>query len=576
MVESISQGLIEIGLKSKDKIGIFSKNRLEWLTVQSASFLQSNIIISFYETLGVDSLAFVCRHGEIELAFCSKDTLHKTAEISKTVDILKTIICFDDIEDGGEHQSILDSLKDSGIRFFTYSQLMQMGRDVKEKTPHTPPQADTLATIMYTSGTTGDPKGVMLTHKNLTSVISAVNNFVKVYDNDCHYSYLPYAHVLERIIVMCAFHYGASVGIFSGDTSMVLTEVKQLKPTIFIGVPRIFERIRAGVLKEIDKKSAVVKGLFHTCYSLKSWAILHGYRLPLLETLFNKLVFDKVRMQLGGRVRCILSGGAALSRETEAFLATCFSCSVIQGYGLTETCGGTAVKLLDDDRIGSIGPPFVSVEIKLVDVPELNYHSHGKIEQGEVCLRGPSVTVGYYKDPEKTRSEFDADGWFYTGDIGQWNEDGSLSIIDRKKNIFKLSQGEYVAVEKIENILSKSKYVAQICVYGDGKKSFLVAIVHPHPEDIEEFGKSKKSDRSKKEICQDPQFVKMILDDLVKTGRSAKLFGFEIPKAIHLIDEPFSDQNGLMTPSFKLKRPQIKDHFSQEIANLYSSTQEQN
>ncbi|EGG21120.1 fatty acyl-CoA synthetase [Cavenderia fasciculata] len=535
--EAIYQGLCEIGVTPKSKVGIFSQNRVEWLVLQAACFMQSDIIVSFYETLGVESLAYVSRHAEIEIAFCSKATMQKTREIALSVNGLKTIVCFDDIDEQAKQEYEKD---------------------------------DDLATIMYTSGTTGDPKGVMITHCNLIAVVSSVKTLAEVFETDCHYSYLPYAHILERVVVATAFHYGAKVGIFCGDTTKILTEVKTLKPTIFIGVPRVFERIKTGVFKEIAKKPAVTRALFSSFYKLKHVAILYGFKLPIIESLINLIVFNKLKDQLGGKVRVILSGGAPLSLDTELFLRVCFSCSVIQGYGLTETCGGTAVKLLHDESFGSLGPPLTACEIKLVDVPELNYVSNGNGDPtGEVCIRGPSVAIGYYKDEAKTKQDY-KDGWFHTGDIGRWNASGSLSIIDRKKNIFKLSQGEYVAVEKIENNLSKSEEIAQICVYGDSQKSCLIAIVHPHQNKAEDWAKANGvSTSSFKDICQNPKYHQSLIDDLNAVGRKQKLFGFEIPKKLIIIDEEFSDKNDMMTPSFKLKRPQIKDRYSQEIKNAY-------
>eukprot|EP01132_Coremiostelium_polycephalum_P007904 gene7904-9725_t len=565
LVENMFQGLCEIGVKSGKPIGIFSKNRLEWAVVQCASFLQSNVIVSFYETLGVDSLAFVSEHAEIELAFCSRATFDKTLEIAKSVKILKTIICFDSVTDQERSQC-----KDLGFTLYTYSDLLKLGEKANGKHKHQPPSPDTLATIMYTSGTTGNPKGAMITHKNLTSVISSVHNYYHIHDTDCHYSYLPFAHILERVIVLGVFHFGGGIGIFSGDIANVLTEVKALKPTLFIGVPRIYERIKAGVYKELDKKPKLVKTLFNLAYKLKYYSIYYGFKLPLIENLLNLIFFNKVKSQLGGRVRIMLSGAAPLSTDTEIFLRAGFCCDVVQGYGLTESCGGTCVKLPEDESFGTTGPPFDSVEIKLVDVPELNYFANSEVPSGEICLRGHSIFIGYYKDPEKTKEDL-RDGWFYTGDIGRWNKDGSLSIIDRKKNIFKLSQGEYIAVEKIESSLTKSNWVAQICIYGNSQKSSIIAIIHPHQDKSEEWGKSKKNDKSFKEICKDEEFKKVILDDLNKVGREAKLFGFELPKTVILTDEPFSENNDLMTPSFKLKRPQIKEYFKKEIDHAYST-----
>ncbi|GAM27876.1 hypothetical protein SAMD00019534_110520 [Acytostelium subglobosum LB1] len=561
--ETIFQALCEIGIKPKMKVGIFSRNRLEWLVVQGASFMQSNIIVSFYETLGAESLTFVSKHAEIEIAFCSKETLDKTREIALSVKGIKCIVCFDNVPD--ETRKDLES---QGLTFYTFDELMEKGKAANGTHNHVPPKPDDLSTIMYTSGTTGDPKGVMITHRNVISVVCAVKTLADVYDNDTHYSYLPYAHILERVVVALSFHYGARVGIFCGDTTKILTEVKSLRPTLFIGVPRVFERIKAGVFKEVAKQSSTKQALFNLAYKLKHSCIVNGIQLPLIESLLNMVVFNKLKQQLGGQVRVILSGGAPLSHDTEAFLKVAFSCAIVQGYGLTESCGGTAVKLLQDESLGSLGPPFVSCEIKLVDVPELNYLTSSNPPCGEVCLRGPSISIGYYKDEAKTKQDF-KDGWFSTGDIGRWNPDGSLSIIDRKKNIFKLSQGEYIAVEKIENILNKSLWIAQICVYGDSEKASIIALIHPHQDKAEEWARSKGLNISFKEICENKEFNQVILKDITDVGKKSKLFGFEIPRKIHVFHDAFSDTNDMMTPSFKLKRPQIKEHYKAIIDELY-------
>ncbi|GAM20428.1 hypothetical protein SAMD00019534_036030 [Acytostelium subglobosum LB1] len=562
--ETLFQGLCELGLKPKSRIGVFSRNRIEWLITQYACYLQNNIIVSFYETLGVDSLAFVSKHAEIELAFCSKETLSKMKELALKVRALRTIICYDNVPD-----SVREDFRDNNINLYTLDQIYAIGKLAKIKHRHVPPTADDLCTIMYTSGTTGDPKGVMITHRNVIAVVNAVKKYIDyINETDAHYSYLPYAHIMERIIVFLAYHYGGRIGIFCGDITKILPEIKILRPTLFVGVPRVFERIKAGVFKEISKQRPLRRSIFMLAYKLKYLSILYGFKMPLLEAFLNFLVFAKLKLALGGQVRVILSGSAPLSADTEIFLRVCFSCVVVQGYGLTETCGGTAVKLLQDSSVGSLGPPFVSVEAKLVDVPELNYYTTSNPPCGEVHLRGPSVAIGYFKDDAKTQQDF-KDGWFATGDIGRWNRDGSLSIIDRKKNIFKLSQGEYVAVERVEGALLNSQWVAQVFIYGDSQKANLVAIVHPHPDKVEEWAKLKGIVASFEQLCSNRELNQIVLKDMESTARQTKLFGFEIPKRVHLISEAFSDVNGLLTPSFKLKRQQIKDRYKHAIDDMY-------
>jgi len=229
-----------------------------------------------------------------------------------------------------------------------------------------------------------------------------------------------------------------------------------------------------------------------------------------------------------------------------------------------------------DFKTGNVGPPIPSVEISLQDVPELNYLSSNSVPQGEVCIRGNSVFKGYYKDEEKTKEAIDSDGWFHTGDIGQWNKNGTLSIIDRKKNIFKLSQGEYVAAELVESIYAKNKFIENVFIYGDSLQSAVVAIIVPDKEVLEEWAKQNGfENKSFQELCEDPKVIAMVSKDTVNTARQFKLKGFEIARAVHLEHDPFSEAKGLLTPTFKLKRPQLKQHYQEVIDKLYEKLSEE-
>jgi long-chain acyl-CoA synthetase len=340
------------------------------------------------------------------------------------------------------------------------------------------------------------------------------------------------------------------------DIQGLLDDLQTLRPTILVGPPRVFNRIYDKVHTQLAG-NIMSRTLFNYAYNAK---------LTQLHTtgeesspLWDKLVFTKLANLIGGRVRLIISGSAPLSSNVQDFLRICFLAKVVQGYGLTESCCLGTVSDPNDPSSGHVGAPVVSVEVKLVDVPEMNYTSSGKIQQGEVCLRGPGIFKGYYKMPEKTAEDIDRDGWFHTGDIGEWVYNGTLKIIDRKKNIFKLAQGEYVAAEYLETVYTRSPFVEKIFVFGDSLKNYLVAIVVPDPENlIPAAAQQGIKDTDIKELCRNPAIKKFVYNSLMKVAEKAKLKGFEKVKNIHLDHEQWTPENGLLTPTLKAKRPELK------------------
>jgi len=287
------------------------------------------------------------------------------------------------------------------------------------------------------------------------------------------------------------------------------------------------------------------------------------------------LVFGTVKARLGGRVKGIITGSAPISPEVLDFLRIAFVCEVHEAYGQTESCAGSSLTLTGDYESGNVGVPFPCNEIKLVDIPEMNYTSLDKpYPRGEICFRGHNIFLGYYNNPEKTAEALDKDGWLHSGDIGLWDEKGRLKIIDRKKNIFKLAQGEYIAPEKIENVYQKSKYVAQAFVYGDSLKSFLVAVIVPDEEVLGPWVQANGGAGSNlAEWIQDPKVKEIILADMIKVGKELGLKSFEQVKDIFLTATVFSVENNLLTPTFKLKRPQAKEFFLTEINQIIEVVQ---
>jgi long-chain acyl-CoA synthetase len=311
----------------------------------------------------------------------------------------------------------------------------------------------------------------------------------------------------------------------------------------------------------------VKRQLFNYAYSAKLAALRESGELA--HGLWDRLVFSKISAVVGGRVRFILSGSAPLSSNVQDFLRIVFSCPVIQGYGLTETTAVISAQDLGDTSSGNVGAPQICTEVKLVDVPEMGYTSSGPVQQGEICARGPTIFRGYYKMPEKTAEDIDRDGWFHTGDIGQWLPNGALKIIDRKKNIFKLAQGEYVAAEYLETVYLKSKFVAQIFVYGDSFKNFLVAIVVPDPDVLLPWAKRQGYPENLVELCKDERVKKAVFASMTKVAQDSNLKGFERVKNIFLEPSPWTPEN-ILTPTMKMKRADAKKKYSAAIDKLYA------
>ena len=341
---------------------------------------------------------------------------------------------------------------------------------------------------------------------------------------------------------------------------------------MFAGVPRVYQKVYDRVNNQIAQSSWPKRKLFEAAYSTKLSNRRAGKTSADLPWWVDGLIFSKIKERLGGRVRLIVSGAAPLSAPLHEFLEICFCAPVVQGYGLSETC---AVTCISDESLwgradGHVGFPAPENEIVLESVPDMNYSVHDlPCPRGEILIRGRNVFSGYYKQPDKTAEVMTEDGWFHTGDVGQWNANGTLSIIDRKKNIFKLAQGEYIAVEKLEQIYVRSPYVAQIWIYGNSERDCLVAVVVPDPETLLPWAQSDDL----RAVCAKPETEAQVVQDLNRMWRDAKLAGFERIFRVHLEPEEWTPEGGLLTPTQKTKRPQMLNHYKHVIDALYKDTQ---
>ncbi|NXC65694.1 ACSL5 ligase, partial [Anhinga anhinga] len=563
----LGSGLLQKGCKpsSSQFIGIFAQNSPEWIISEYACYTYSMVAVPLYDTLGPEAIVYIVNKADINIVICDKpekaQVLLENCEQEKTP-CLKTIILMDLFDKGFK-----DRGAKVGVEILALQEVEELGRNnIREPVP---PKPEDLCIVCFTSGTTGNPKGAMLTHQNVVANAAAflrsTENAVECTSSDITMSYLPLAHMFERVVQTVVYSCGAKVGFFQGDIKLLTDDMKALKPTLFPVVPRLLNRIYDKI--QSGAKSPVKRCLLNLAVIMKMAEIKQG--IIRNDSIWDQLIFKKVQETMGGRVRIMVTGAAPISPSVLTFLRAALGCQIFEAYGQTECSAGCTFSMPGDWTTGHVGAPLACNIIKLDDVEEMNYFSSNN--EGEVCIKGPNVFKGYLKDPEKTAEAIDKDGWLHTGDIGKWLPNGTLKIIDRKKNIFKLAQGEYIAPEKIENIYIRSAPVAQVFVHGESLRSFLIGIVVPDPETLPEFAAKLGVKGSYEDVCKNPAVKKAILEDMVRLGKEAGLRSFEQVKNLYIHTEMFSVENGLLTPTLKAKRAELVKVFQKEIEALYSS-----
>ncbi|HKL17682.1 MAG TPA: long-chain fatty acid--CoA ligase [Halalkalibaculum sp.] len=547
-VRNLALGLYELGVRRGDRVSIHSENSAEWVICDQAILSLGAANVPIYPTQPGEQIKYILENSGAKVHIVSNDDLFaETKSLMKSIENVKAVITIF----GSKHKKLKP-----------FESILEMGRKKNEESHElfeelkSEVSPDDLATLIYTSGTTGDPKGVMLTHNNIGSNLLASLERVP-FDDDVKegeqmLSYLPLSHVFERLITYMYLSLGYPI-YYIEDIDEIRDDFSYVQPFFIATVPRLLEKIHTGIKVKGQEMSGIKKQLYY-------WAINRALDYDpenppsglsaIPHKIADKLIYSKIRELFGGRLLGFISGGAALSPEIFKFFnALGLYCG--QGYGLTETSPVISVTDTDHMRIGSSGTPLTNVEVKIAD-------------DGEILTKGPHVMEGYYNNPEKTKEVMTDDGWFKTGDVGKL-EDNYLFITDRKKSVFKLSTGKYVAPQIIENKLTNSGYIDQVMVVGY-KRKFCSALIVP------DFGNLKKRLADKgfsipENINEDEKVRARIQKEVDKVNK--ELSPWETVKKFTLLDEPFTIESGELTPTMKVKRSVVKERYQEQIDSMY-------
>ncbi|PZF73348.1 AMP-dependent synthetase/ligase [Taibaiella soli] len=542
--QKLCGGLLTLGIKNQtlepeaqEKIAIISFNRPEWMMVDLGVQMTGAVLTPIYPTISPNELAHIFKEAEVKIVFVSNAELYgRFKDAFAEVPTLQHVFSFDPTENVPSWNTLIEKNA-------------PMDQSVIDRI-----KPETLATIIYTSGTTGDPKGVMLSHHNIVSNVSdSMPAFTFAEKGSRALSFLPLNHIFERMVTYIYLHAGVAVW-YAESMDTIGVNLKEVKPLVFTVVPRLLEKVYERIMATGIELTGIKRALFFWALELgkKFDNVNHGsawYRFQL--AIANKLVFNKWREALGGNVKAVVNGSAAL-QERLIRIFTAANVIVMEGYGLTETSPVVSVNRYESEnrRVGTVGPLINNVEVKIA-------------EDGEILTKGPNIMMGYYKKPELT-AEAMKDGWFHTGDIGEWQEGRFLKITDRKKEIFKTSGGKYVAPQMIENKLRESPFIEQMMVIGNSRK-FVSALIVPNFGQVKKTLHISESDNSK--VIKMPEVIALIQKQLDKYN---PLFSHpEQVKKFELLPDEWTIDAGELTPSLKIKRKFVEQKYSKVVEGMY-------
>lgn len=551
---NIAAGLYAIGVRRGDRVALLSESRVEWTLTDAGCIFAGVIDVPIYPILAPPQVRYILKDSGASALFIEgRQKFDELKEILAECPQVKRIVYF-------------DPAGMSDAEGLSLEQLEQLGREFQQQNPAALDQlareitADDLATIIYTSGTTGEPKGVMLTHSNIVTNLIDSSGHLSFGEHDVALSVLPLSHVFERQAMYMYLHRGMAV-YFAESLQTIGPNLREVRPTVLVGVPRIFEKIYARI-----RERAAEAGKFAAAMLAWSVSVAREYAqhtlahrpvpafLKLKHAIASKLVFAKWHAAFGGRMRLLVSGGAALPEDL-AYIYNGAGIPIIQGYGLTETSPVITTSRLDDIHVGTVGTAIPHVEIRIA-------------ADGEIEVRGPNVMRGYYNKPEETRAVFTDDGWFKTGDVGMLDADGFLRITDRKKELFKTSGGKYIAPQPIEQAIKGSRFVNQVVLVGAERK-FPAALIVPAWEQLESYCKLKGIEiKDRRELCAHPRIIDLFERQIERL--TPNLSRYEKIKKVALLEDEFTIEGGELTPTLKVKRRVIDQKYRDAIEKLYA------
>lgn len=541
-----SYGLLNLGLKGGDKVAIIANNCPEWAFADYGCQQAGIVTVPIFPTISNNDLKFILNHAEVKAVFVSDKKIYsKLVELEKEIPTVKHIISFHPVDGIQHYADFIEKAKQNPLT-------EKVEAIKKSITPQD------LLTILYTSGTTGTPKGVMISHQNLAKNVTDCQNFAPFATWWKALSFLPLNHVYERMLITLYLYKGISV-YFAEGYETIGDNLKEVQPQIFVSVPRLIERVYEKISSAGEKLSGFKKFMFDWSIKIAEQYEVNGangFVYELKRKLLDKLVYSKWRAAVGGKLVCMASGGAALNPKLERIFL-CAGIKVLQGYGLTETCVVVSVNRFGDDniRIGTVGPLLDGVQVKIAE------------EDGEILVKGKSVMMGYYKNPEATAEVFDKDGWFHTGDVGTFVENKFLKITDRKKEIFKTSAGKYIAPLAIENKLKECKYIEQCMVIGESQK-FASALLVPNFVNFKEYCKANNIEwKDNVTMSQHPDLKKMINEHVKQMNKT--LAPYEQLKRCEILSKEWGVDSGELTPKLSLKRKIIKEKNLEAIGRIF-------
>jgi len=554
-VSEFSLGLRKMGVKAGDRVCILSENRPEWAYADLAILGLGAVTVPVYATSAQQEITYVIKHSEARVLVCSDEEQYlKVMSLRDECSSLQTIIVIETVETLSSGDCSFESVREQGR-----AALAQDAGAFKDATQKV--SSDDLATLIYTSGTTGEPKGVMLSHGNFLSNIEACSKALPLEEGGTSLSFLPLSHVFERMAGYYYMLYRGMAIAYAESMETISENLGEVKPTFVASVPRLFEKINARILDQVNQAGGLKKAIFNWSLAVGSQSSEFRQRdkpmpfiLKLKYGLARALVFKKIKQKLGGRLKFFISGGAPLPKAIAEFFFAA-DILILEGYGLTETSPVIAVNRPNRFRFGTVGLPIEGIEVKIA-------------ADGEILSKGPHIMRGYFNNDAATREAIQ-DGWFHTGDIGEFDEDGFLRITDRKKDIIVTSGGKNIAPQKIENLLKASEHISQVCVLGD-KRNYLTALIVPEYERLNAYSKEHSLGcENKQDLINNKEIYALIRKEIDK--HSSELARYETIKDFALLEDELSQANGELTPTLKVKRNVVTSKYADTIEKLYVS-----